>query len=362
MINAHWLNSRLKFQNFNAPSSYISIAIAKSKFLLFSIILLPLFSISQNVTKEYYKLLNQANSNYYITKDSNAALLGYIKAFDLAENKLSVLSPEIRLRAILLAATLNNYKIVQQMFFDAIEDGMNLESIQVHKRKHPELNGFFNSEYAMALNTEYTHLRNTYSTERDVGFEDQLLTFFELDMFARNISGIPNIGKYATDKKLFGLIISYSDCDMRPRLLSLLQSKNMDEKLRDNRAMGFLTFLMTHNLRNFELNPELSLCSDTTFYQSVQPILLHFVLIGKLINLDYAYCIDRAQCWNNSGANAYQIYGTHFTKIDGKKVLTYPIKDIANVDKRRAEIFLPSLYEASIIENFQLPLDYEYKK
>jgi len=362
MLNPPWLKPLLRFSNFKSSSYYLTIAIAKSKFLIFSLILLPFFCVSQNATNEYYNLLNKANSNYYISKDSNAALLGYIKAFELAENKLSVVSPEIRLRAIELAAAMNKYKIVQQMFFDAIEDGMNMESIQVHRKNHPELNGYFNSEYAEALNTEYAKLRNTYTTERDVAFEDQLLTFFELDMFARNIRGIPNIGKYVTDKKLYGLIISYSDCEMRPRLLNLLQSKNNDEKLRDNRAMGFLSFLMIHNLRNFELNFELSQCSDTSFYQSVQPILLHFVLIGKLINLDYAYCIDRAQCWNNPEANAFQIYGTHLTKIEGKKVLMYPIKDIANVDKRRAEIFLPSLYEASIIENFQLPPDYEYKK
>jgi hypothetical protein len=92
----------------------------------------------------------------------------------------------------------------------------------------------------------------------------------------------------------------------------LLQSKNTDEKLRDNRAMGFLSFLMTHNLRNFELNPELSLCSDTLFYKSVYPILLQFVQIGKLINLDYAYCIDRAQCWNNPGANLSNIWNTFY--------------------------------------------------
>lgn len=362
MLNPPCLKPLLRFSNFKSSSYYLTIAIAKSKILLFSLILLPFFGVSQNATNEYYNLLNKANSNYYISKDSNAALLGYIKAFELAENKLSVVGPDIRIKAILLAANMKKYKIVQQMFFDAIEDGMNMESIQVYRKKHPELNGFFNSKYAVALNTEYAKLRNIYLNERDISFESQLLVFFELDMFSRNISDIPNISKYVSDKKLYNLIVSYSDCEIRTRLLSLIQSKSTEEKLRDNRAMGFLSFLLMHNLRNFELSPEIGYCSDTLFFQAVQPKLHQFVLLGKYNNLDYAYNIDHANCWKNRDSNALQIYGTQFTKIGGKKVLKNPIKDIANVDKRRAEIFLPSLYEASIIENFQLPPDYEYKK
>jgi hypothetical protein len=40
----------------------------------------------------------------------------------------------------------------------------------------------------------------------------------------------------------------------------------------------------------------------------------------------------------------------------------YPIKDIENVDKRRAEIYLNTLYEASKIKGFELPPNYKFKK
>jgi len=40
----------------------------------------------------------------------------------------------------------------------------------------------------------------------------------------------------------------------------------------------------------------------------------------------------------------------------------YPIIDIENVDKWREEIYLNTLFEASIIKGFVLPANYIYKK
>ncbi|MDP3929940.1 MAG: hypothetical protein Q8R57_13035 [Bacteroidota bacterium] len=342
-----------------------SFMLKKSLRIVFIFNLLTLtFSFNLNAQdniSEYYTTLNKANKLLYIEKDSISALKQYLKAFNMAKNELSVVSPEERLKAIRIAASKKMFKVTEKLFLNAIQDGMNIENIRIYFRKENSLSYFSKTQHASNVFNKYSALRKKYNTQIDKDFEYQLHILLNQDFFVRNLSSVPNINNYIPQEKykdFNGLIISYSDCDIRQRLLELIKNKNLDKRLKDNRAIGVFTLLMLHNFRNFETNSRVQQCSDTLNYNKFQPILKMMLKVGKLEAIEYAYLIDRAHCWNNNSGNSYQIFGTLIEKVNGKNILMCPIFDLKNVDKRRAEIYLPPLSDAAIIYNFELPQAY----
>lgn len=61
---------------------------------------------------------------------------------------------------------------------------------------------------------------------------------------------------------------------------------------------------------------------------------------GEVSKTDFAYLTDRVLV----AAKKKQLYGTQFTQVNGK-MEPQPIEDEANVDKRRAEMGMPSMAE-----------------
>jgi len=84
--------------------------------------------------------------------------------------------------------------------------------------------------------------------------------------------------------------------------------------------------------------------SDHAFQKKTLPLVRKEFLAGQLSGSSYALLLDRVLV----GEGKPQIYGTQtkpFEYWNGKEPVFYPIKDEANVDKRRAELRLPPLSE-----------------
>jgi hypothetical protein len=335
-------------------------------FLLICFLINAKHTFSQSLAFQYYGLKNKGDSALHIANDSNLALEYYVKSFEIANHKLSVVNLEERIKIIELSILQNNLLLAKRLFLNAIENGLSKKMIEIYGEKSKILNHFKESIHYIEINEQYDSLYKVYLNNVDVNFENSLVSLLAQDQFSRRISTIPNINKIVdplVKKELIRVIIGYSDCEIKTKLLDLLKSKNYSEVFNDNKAMGFVNYLLLHNLRKYNGKFIDSTCiSDSIYFYKMQPILLHLVQIGKENNAEYAYSIDRANCWNNFNSGVEQIYGTHLTMYNGKTVLMYPIKDIENVDKRRAEIYLNTLYEASKIKGFELPSNYKFKK
>lgn len=89
---------------------------------------------------------------------------------------------------------------------------------------------------------------------------------------------------------------------------------------------------------------------DDSRYNKLNELMLNAIENGNFSPDDYAWIIDRRLIWKNFGKALYGGYEDpeSYGEID----------DIANVDKRRSQIFLPSLELDSKITNRSLPKNY----
>ena len=84
--------------------------------------------------------------------------------------------------------------------------------------------------------------------------------------------------------------------------------------------------------------------ADLEFQKQMLPLVESSYKSGDLPGSDYALLLDRVLV----GEGKPQIYGTQaedFNKWEGEEPVMKPVADEANVDKRRAEVGLPPLYE-----------------
>jgi hypothetical protein len=87
-------------------------------------------------------------------------------------------------------------------------------------------------------------------------------------------------------------------------------------------------------------------------------VYLAAVYAGEFSNSEYAFLKDYAISSGRGSDNPRSLYGSSVNVGRGKREIMDPIVDIKNVDKRRAEIFLPPLWVDAILWNFELPEDY----
>jgi uncharacterized protein DUF6624 len=80
--------------------------------------------------------------------------------------------------------------------------------------------------------------------------------------------------------------------------------------------------------------------ADYTLQKEALPLVRNAYLTGSLKGQDFALLQDRVLVKEGKP----QIYGTQF-KITGQELIPDPIEDEQNVDRRRAEVGLPSLAE-----------------
>jgi hypothetical protein len=80
---------------------------------------------------------------------------------------------------------------------------------------------------------------------------------------------------------------------------------------------------------------------DLDFQKAMLPLVRRSYESGKLSAWDYALLLDRVLVLQGKP----QVYGNQVKPWDGREPVPYPIKDEANVDKRRASIGLPPLRE-----------------
>jgi len=336
----------------------------KKNFIILTAVLLCYFSSkSQNNIETYYKLINKADSLNYIVKDKSKAREYYFKATDLSKKmKIHISFNEDGLKILRILASFGKNEAIKDLFLYMIKNGLNKNEYIGYKENETLLKPFFQTNYASYIETNFDSLYKLHVATRNLALDFRMVGLLTQDQFSRrvlNMKGIDDYISYDTIAKLKQFIFNSSDCEIRKSIILILKDSIFLRNDNTNYAIGLLKFLLLHNFFNRELYTVDSICNYVEFYNKVEPIIKGFVFIGKFKNTEYAYLIDRANCWGNKEYSE-QIYGTHLDK--DRKSLLYPIYDIKNVDKRRFEIFLPSLYQASIIEGFQLPKEYIYQK
>lgn len=97
--------------------------------------------------------------------------------------------------------------------------------------------------------------------------------------------------------------------------------------------------------------------ADLAFQKEVLPLVEKAYKSGKLSGPSYALLLDRVLV----GSGKPQVYGTQAKRIEewsGREPVLQPIKDEANVDKRRAEVGLSPLSEyRELLKRLYFPQD-----
>jgi hypothetical protein len=92
------------------------------------------------------------------------------------------------------------------------------------------------------------------------------------------------------------------------------------------------------------------------FFDSILPIA---VMNLEISNRSYAFEKDYSTSAHSSSCKEpYCTFGSLINMGQGKRAIMGEIIDIENVDKRRAEIYLPPLWQDALIYNFDLPDGY----
>jgi hypothetical protein len=348
-----------------ALSNYLEIKFMLKNILIFIATLYCYLPCkSQNVVELYYNTINKADSLNYISNEKEKALILYLKAIDLCKNNnLFISSNDDILKIQTILALKDDNVAINDLFIYMIKRGINIDEYNNLKNNEFALKPFFKTKYASFIDNKFDSLYKLHIQTRNLSLDFRMVSLLTQDQYSRRVLNINGVSRFIasdTIAKLKNFIFNTSDCEIRNSIVLLIKDSSfLKINCNTNYSLGLLRILLLHNFFNRELNQTDSSCSYLKFYNFIEPQIRKLVNIGKFKNLSYAFLIDRANCWGNSDS-AKQIYGTHLD--NDKKTLLYPIFDIENVDKRRAEIFLPSLYQASIIEGFKLPKEYIYRK
>jgi hypothetical protein len=157
-------------------------------------------------------------------------------------------------------------------------------------------------------------------------------------------------------------------------------SKLLDNKLRERDSLNFKEFIkiikvlnntreqikifysayavVIHNFKYCKIGNRI----DSSDYFYIKQVLYNGLINNEMRAQNYAMFIDKSLIYrgNNDCINI-QRYGTATYKNSNKETITnlYTIEDIKNIDLIRAEIGLPTLYEASLEYKFKLPENYK---
>jgi hypothetical protein len=261
------------------------------------------------------------------------------------------------------ACRVGDLDIADRIFRNALTTGLGIGTVEYYQ-KLDIYERYFSSDKGKKTMVDVDSLLNEYSQKLDLVWVSNIQYMMGMDQFARLFLHGGNGAYYSgiTFDKFDFLGDSLKEKVAR-EAMTLADSLNFNSLVRAIETRGFPSPVKARGglgplaLHHFiESHPTYSQ-DGVNSYLYLDSVYLEAVFSGELSNSEYAYMKDNAISGYGSD-NPRSLYGSSVNVGGGKREIMDPIVDIQNVDKRRAEIFLPPLWVDALLWNFELPEDY----
>jgi len=216
------------------------------------------------------------------------------------------------------------------------------------------IDSFYIWEVSFKKNLHITYLtKANYILANDEFARNFLYGDFENAMMGQKIGVFKNLSD-SLNQEILMTLIRHTDSANFESLIRLYDLYGFPSSTKV--GQGGLGFLYAHLFISCLPIYSSSGISSIGFIDS---IMLKAVKNLEFNNRTYAFWKDNSTSPHSDACpNPYSIFGTPMNLGGNKKAILNPIQDIKNVDKRRAEIFLPPLWQDALIDNFPLPEGY----
>jgi hypothetical protein len=322
--------------------------------LTFTLVILSLFSFSQNeAIKNYYQAHNEILEEFARTTDT-ARYLDNMYYFILENGKNYIrLTHHGRFLELCISQkkwSLGQLIITQSLNYD-LYSHYHLKDTLV--RNNGKLASFYKRKEVLALinNSEeqYKELMSKVNLYKSV----QLNALHEIDQFGRTIVELEGID---TARSLYSDVIKYTDSTDLVKLYNYIEANGfpyLDE-------IGFFTdFIIMWHTYCRPCGHTYTLPNGQWYYDYLDSVYYQAVLDGNYRNTEYAYMKDKSFTYT-LGVERYidcQWKGQKYvTWYQGK--FSGDLYDAKNIDKHRAEIYLPPYWVEAVLNGWEIPDDY----
>ena len=295
-----------------------------------------------NEIEHFYKSLNDARFNTFVSQDSSYWMnfitekVSEIFKEDLEPNYILA---KIKASDVVKALYYGGHRRKGVVFLKyAISDGLHMDQISSYRSADKEFNEILEIRRFARCLEKYEEFRKVYINSIDLDLQNQLTELYARDQFARDLSY--DLLKGTTFENSSTKYVD--SINLRDLANIFVENGNSFFKKAGHNSSYFL--VLWHALSNCGSDQ----CGDTGCYDVINRFLKQAVLNGLYPNSTYAFVIDRA----NHLCGLPSVYG-EYTKIVGGSY-----QDLKLIDERRAEIFLPPLWQDALIQGYALPKGY----
>lgn len=315
--------------------------------------------------KFYYDQINEGFKNYMITSDSQHLdnLFQEILTWDntIVNNCFFSLLE----KAQKFYVHQKNYSQLYLTFVKQAQCGLRKGMINYFKTDE-QYQDFFSSVYGQKLLDRFDSLEAEYLKSLNILYFSRVHILLEKDQFPRNLLYGSEENMWMGEKlEVFKNLPDSLNMEIVYSLMRHIDSLCFEEIIQLVNTYGFpsnakvgqggLGYILAHIYGCPGMVSGSGIRSQE-FFDSILPIAVENLEIS---NTNYAFEKDYAtSTHSNRCSEPYSTYGSSMNIGQGKRAILEKIIDIKNVDKRRAEIYLPPLWIAAILENFDLPEDY----
>lgn len=324
------------------------------KLIFLLVLFLPSFL---NAQLTYYELVNKARYCVY-KNDYKQALVYYKELMKVKADENFIISSMLFKDPIYWAFAANDNKMAYKLILKKVDQDISCSTLVAANKYLGDsiLNKLKPTKYYKKYQKHDFHKTeaqiNRYSW-RDVVLVSSI---FKIDFIDGETRGFnyKKWGKNIDSAELSKMVIEYY------RFRDSININSLFKLVRENNNRnGFWNFQASmlnilHNIHHCNLSPNYP--KSVWYYDSFVYYFKPAVLKYWYPNTMYAFLIDNA---NSGYCDSLQVYGTKTEIVNGVSIIRKGIIDIDNVDKRRAEIGLPTLYESSLYKKFILPNGYK---
>jgi hypothetical protein len=315
--------------------------------------LFSLLSFSQNnEVKKYYSTHNQILDNFARSQDTSKYLDEMSAFIQLNGKKYTRLTHHYKFTDFCLEQ--KNYDLAKLIVESQLKYNIttHFRLKDTAARNSSRQSEFYNSPEILDVinnsNKEYKDLMGQVSLFKSI----QLNSLMEVDQFGRTVIYEPSID---TLSNVRSDIIKFTDSTNLIRIYEYIEEFGFPEV----EEVGYFTdFMIMWHTYCRPCRNTYTLPNGQWYYYYLDSVYFEAVLDGKVSNTYYAYLKDKSftEQWIESYPECSWKGQKYVTWFQGKK--DHPLYDVQNIDKHRAEIYLPPYWVDAVLNGWEIPDDY----
>lgn len=219
-------------------------------------------------------------------------------------------------------------------------------------RNNSKLASFYNRPEILNLinnsDEQYKELISKVNLYKSI----RLNSLHEIDQFGRTVIEVESID---TVQHIISDVIKYADSTNLLKIYDYIEEYGFPKQ----EEVGFFTdFIILWHTYCRPCGHTYTLPNGQWYYEYFDSVYYQAVLDGNYSNKEYAYMKDRSmnQQWSEMYENCKHKGQKYVTWYQGK--LSGDLFDAENIDKHRAEIYLPPYWVDAVLNGWEIPKDY----